>query len=61
MYYVPEKKHDIDYKSLREEEELKKCTFHPVTLDYQNTKNNNVGVNGFEKQVERLKKGREEK
>ena len=52
----------MDFKKIQEQEELQLCTFSPkINEEHKRNRSVSPNVRGFDSQVNRLKKGREEK
>ena len=59
LHVTRPKREDIDHEALKEEEELKRCTFRPSTTNYR--KPNCASVKNYSKEVGRMQKGRQKK
>ena len=57
LYFTKERREDVDHSRLKEQEELKLCTFKPeIIANYRPPSVANI--KNYEKEVERLEKGR---
>ena len=60
LYVVKEKKQDIDHSRVKEEQDLKKCTFKPEKTEYRK-RSVTPTVRNYGKEVDRLQEGRKKK
>jgi hypothetical protein len=60
LYFTKEKREDVDHERLKEDEELKLCTFKPeIITNYRPP--SAATIKNYDKEVERLEKGRQNK
>jgi hypothetical protein len=60
LYIIKQRKEDVDYKQIKEEEELKRCTFKPNKTEYHK-RSTTPTVKNYSKEVDRLEEGRKKK
>lgn len=56
LYITREKREDVDHEKLKEEQELKLCTFKPeiITKYHKRPSNANANIKNYDKEIERL-------
>lgn len=50
LYIMRQKKEDVDYEKIKEEQELKLCTFKPSTITYQK-RNSIANIKNYNKEI----------